>query len=139
MAITIDKLSKKEWSRLKKAAGIEKNKKLFKSDASVGKYVDKFEKMGKAYKSAVTQKTLLGYIKAAEELQASLRSFMAAKDMSKDEAAALKKDITQWDRTLDTRIKSLRKACGHPKIKELLAANDAKQVSGVLGTAGLWP
>lgn len=138
MATSIDKLTKKEWSRLKKAAGIEKNQKLLKSDASVGKYVATFEKIGSAYKKGVTQKTLVGYIKAAEELKVALEKFMAAKDMSKDEANALKKDITGWISALDTRIKGLRKAITHPKIRELLAANDVKQVTGALGTAGLW-
>ena len=138
MATSIDKLTKKEWSRLKKAAGIEKNKKLFKSDASVGKYVERFEKIGKAYKKAVTQKTLLGYIKAAEDLKTALESFMAAKDMTKDEAAALKRDITGWIGALDTRISGLRKAVAHPKIKELLAKNDEKQVTSALDNAGLW-
>lgn len=68
----------------------------------------------------------------------ALEKVMAAKNVSKDEAKALKKDVTGWISAVDTRIKRLRKAITHPKIRELLVVKDTKQVTGALGTAGLW-
>lgn len=104
MAKKLKDLTKKEWSRIKKAAGIESNKKLFKSDASVGKHVAAFEKARKKVEGAKTEKNVAAYLKAMDSLEDAFTKFLKAKDLSKDEGKALEKEMKDWIKQLkDTR------------------------------------
>ena len=86
MEIRMDKLTTKEWSRLKQAAGLEKNRKLFQSDASVGQYVDAFEKTGARYKASPGVKINLDDLKATKALE----KFLASKDLAKMDETSTK-------------------------------------------------
>ncbi len=131
----LEDLTKKEWTRIKKNAGIEKEKKFLKSDASVGKHVSTLVSARDKFNTTPSKKSLETYFLALTRLGKALTDFSNAKDLDTKAAKSLKTDIGAWQREIDAKSKSL--AAIAKNFDKLLASEDKARLKSTMSTLGL--
>lgn len=128
-------LTKAEWKRIKKNAGIKKQS--VGSSASVGKYVDALVKAQRKFDNAQTLTNIMGFNSALGNLKTALNNFKASKvtDLAKDQAKSLKVDIDSWIEEIESMEEVV--ATLAVNFEALARSEDKSEINDALDELGL--